>query len=124
MPDAILRKARGGSADRAEIEAAMLAAGFAHFLRAIALGKHHHRAAGRLELLHERIHAPRCRRAERTRGKAFGRLCRACVIDGMVLEIIGQALPGFEPFAQLCMGQIARHNNRAGERQARLDRML
>src|SRR5580700_11833131 len=48
--DAVLRQARRGAADRAEIEAAMPRAGLAHLGRAVALGEHHHRPARRLEL--------------------------------------------------------------------------
>jgi hypothetical protein len=46
------------TADRAEIEAAVLLAGLAHRDRAVALGHHHHRSARRLELVDEGIHAP------------------------------------------------------------------
>src|SRR3954471_13027621 len=43
--DAVLGKVGRGTADRAEIEAAVLLAGLAHRHRAVALGHHHHRAA-------------------------------------------------------------------------------
>src|SRR4029078_3315253 len=54
--DAVLGKVRRRSADRAEIEAAMLLAGVAHRRGAVALGYHHHRTARGLELIDERIH--------------------------------------------------------------------
>ena len=42
----------------------------------------------------------------------------------MVLEIVGHALPALEPLADLGMGGIARDDDRAGQRQPRLDRIL
>src|SRR3954464_129627 len=47
--DAMLGEVRGGAADRGEIEAAIFVAGLAHRRRAVALGQHHHGAAGGLE---------------------------------------------------------------------------
>src|ERR1700758_2581223 len=49
--DAVLGEVRRRTANRAEIEAAVLLAGLAHRNSAIALGEHHHRAARRLELI-------------------------------------------------------------------------
>src|SRR3954454_1943399 len=77
LADAVLREARRGAADRAEIEAAVLLAGLAHLFRAVALGEHHHRAALGLEWVDEAVHAPRGRRAEGARRVARRRLCRA-----------------------------------------------
>src|ERR1700710_1842135 len=63
--DAVLGEICRGTADRAEIEAAVLLAGLAHRDRAVALGHHHHRSAGGLELIDKGIH-PSCRgRTER-----------------------------------------------------------
>ena len=42
----------------------------------------------------------------------------------MVLDVVGQALPLLQPFAQLGVRQIARHDHRAVKRQPRLDRIL
>src|SRR5258707_10277460 len=57
--DAVLGEVCGRSSDRAEVEAAMLLAGFAHCDRAVAFCDHHHRSARGLELIDERIHPPR-----------------------------------------------------------------
>src|SRR5262249_39617360 len=62
--DAVLGKDRGGSADRAEIEALVLLAGIDDLLAAVALGQHHHRAAMGLEEVDVGIHAAGRRRAE------------------------------------------------------------
>ena len=70
------------------------------------------------------VHAPRRGRAEGAGGVARGRLRRAGVIDRVVLDVIGQPLPAFEPLAQLGVRQIARHDQRAGEREPRLHRIL
>src|ERR1043166_3631471 len=64
--DAVLGEVRRRTADRTEIEAAMLLAGFAHRDCAIALGEHHHRTAGGLELIDKGIHPPCRGRTERT----------------------------------------------------------
>src|ERR1700689_734730 len=68
--DAILREARRRAADRAEIEAAMLLAGLAHFRAAIALGQGHETSARRHELVDIGIHPSRRGRAEGSRGAA------------------------------------------------------
>src|ERR1700712_3137678 len=70
--DAVLGKVRRRTADRAEIESAVLLAGLAHRDRAVAFGDHYHRAAGGLELVNERIHSPRGGRSERAGGVAIG----------------------------------------------------
>src|SRR6266568_3484566 len=46
--DAVLGEVCRRTTDRAEVEAAVLLAGLAHRDRAVALGHHYHRAAGRL----------------------------------------------------------------------------
>jgi hypothetical protein len=102
----------------------MLLAGFAHRCRAVALGEHHHRAAEGLELVDEAIHPAGRGRAEGARGHAVGRLGWAGVIDRVVLEIVRHALPALQPLANLGMGRVARDDDRAGEREARLDRIL
>ena len=74
LSDAVLREAGGRPANRAEVESAVPGARFPHLGRAVALGEHHHRSAGRLELVDERIHSPRRRRPERARRHALRRL--------------------------------------------------
>src|SRR5579872_2000663 len=88
--DAVFGEIGRGTPDRAEIKATMLLAGLAHRDRAVALRQHHHRAAGRLELIDKGIHPSRRGRAERARGVTFRRLGGTCVINRMVLEIIRQ----------------------------------
>src|SRR5579864_1585949 len=63
--DAVLREARRGAADRAEIEPAMLAAGFAHFHAAVALGEADKAAARGHERVEIAVHAPGGGRSER-----------------------------------------------------------
>src|ERR1700712_739078 len=63
--DAVLGEVRRGTADRAEIEAAVLFAGLAYRDGAVALRHHHHRSARGLELVDERVHPSRRGRAER-----------------------------------------------------------
>ena len=101
----------------------MLLAGFPHRRRAVALGQHDHRAAGGLEIVHERIHAARRRRAERARGVALRRLGGAGVIDRMILEIVRQPLSALQPFAQFAVREVARHDHGPAERKPGLDRI-
>src|SRR6476661_10697006 len=85
--DAVFGEVRRRTADRAEIEAAMLLAGLAHRDRAVALGHHHHRSPGRLELIDKGIHPSRGGRPERAGRIALRRLGGTGVIHRMVLEI-------------------------------------
>src|SRR5215510_2357707 len=121
--DAVLGEVGGRTADRAEIEAAVLLAGLAHRGGAIALGEHHHRAARRLELVDIGIHAARRGRPERARRIALRRLRRARVIDRVVLEIVRQGFAALESFAQLGVREIARDDHRPGELEPGADRM-
>src|SRR5262249_35918902 len=110
-------------ADRGEVETAVPLARLAHLRRAIALGDRDHGAARCLEGVDKRVH-PSSRGGTEGAGRiAFGRLRRAGVIDRMILEIVRQSLPFLEPLAELGMGELARHDHRAGERQPRLDRI-
>ena len=102
----------------------MASAGFAHLTRTIAFGKHHHRAAKRLELVDIGIHATGRRRAERTRCITRGRFGRTGIIDRVVLKIIRHGFAVFQPFADFRMRQIAGDDNRPCQRKLRLDRML
>ncbi len=99
-------------------------AGAAHLGRAVALGEHHHGATGRLELVDEGVHTSSGRRSEGAGRHAFRGFRRTGVVDRVVLDVIRQRLAGFEPFAQLGVGEVARHDQRAGQRQAGLDRMF
>src|SRR5262249_31738837 len=121
--DAMFRKIGRRTADRSEIETAVLFASLAYRWRAVALGQRYHRAAGGLEIVDEGIHPPGRGRPERARGIAGRCLRRTGIIDRMVLEIIGQPLAALQPLAQLCVGKVARHDHRPGQRQPRLDRM-
>src|SRR3954454_4322824 len=123
LADAVLREARRGAADRAEIEAAVLLAGLAHLFRAVALGEHHHRAALRLKGVDETVHPPRRRRAEGAGRIAGGRLRRAGIVDRMVPEMVRHRLAALEPLADLGMGDVAGDDHRAIERKARADRV-
>src|SRR3954468_505763 len=59
LADAVLGEARRRTADRAEIEAAVLLAGLAPLPRGVALGGPPHRAPLPLERVHRTVHAPR-----------------------------------------------------------------
>ena len=118
------REARRRAADRAEIEAAVLAAGLAHLGAAIALGEGDEAAARRHERVDIAVHAPGRGRAERARGIALRRLGRAGVVDRVVLDVLRQALAAIEPLLQLRVGDVARDDQRAGQAEPGLDRVL
>src|SRR5689334_22617112 len=124
LPDAVFGKVCRSTPDRAEVEAAMLLAGLAHGRRAVALGEHHHRAAGCLELIDKGIHASRGRGTEGARRIAFRGFGGTGVIDRMVLEIMRQRLAALQPLAQFGVRRIPRHDHGTRERQAGLDRMF
>src|SRR3546814_3709448 len=102
----------------------MRPAGVHHLTRPVALGEHHMAAALRLEGVDIGIHPAGGGRAERAGGVAGRRLCRTGKVDRVIAEIIGHRLAAAEPFLDLRMRQVARHDHRAGEGEARLDRML
>ena len=102
----------------------MLAAGVAHFRRAVALGEHDHRTAGGLELIDIAVHAAGRRRAERAGRIPRRGLGRTGVIDRVVLEIVRHGLARFQPRADLGMREVARHDHRTGQRKPCLDRVF
>ena len=113
MLDAVLGQAGRRAADRAEIEAAVLAAGLAHLGAAVALGERDEAAARGHELVDVGIHAAGGGRAEGAGGEALRRLGRAGVVDRVVLEVLRQALAAVEALLELGVGDVARDDQRA-----------
>src|SRR5690606_5068213 len=122
--DVVLGENGGGTADRAEIEAAMLFTGIDNDPGAIALGEHDHAAAGGHELIDIGIHAPGRRRSERAGSVAVRCLGGARIINDVILEILRQVFARFQHFAQLLVGEVAGHDDRAGQAEAGADRIL
>jgi hypothetical protein len=56
-------------------------------------------------------------------GHAGRGLGRARVVDGVVLEVLRHTLAGVEALLDLRVGDVAGHDQGAGERQAGLDRV-
>jgi hypothetical protein len=50
--------------------------------------------------------------------------CNTCVVDQVVLDIVGQALPGIKTLLELGVCNVARHNKSPTQREARLDWVL
>ena len=50
--------------------------------------------------------------------------CNTCVVDQVVLDIVGQALPGIKTLLELGMCNVARHNQSPTQREPRFDRVL
>ena len=50
--------------------------------------------------------------------------CYTCVVDQMVLDIVGQALPGIKTLLELGVCNVARHDQSSTQGEARLDRVL
>ena len=122
--DVVLGEDGGRATDGAEIESAVLLAGVGHHLGAVALRYHHHRAAMVLETVHVGIHTVCGGRAHGAAGIAGGSLRGARVIDGMVLEVLGQVLSPVEPLVELRVGDVAGHDDGSAEAQARAHGIL
>mmetsp|Transcript_85111 Transcript_85111/g.260059 ORF Transcript_85111/g.260059 Transcript_85111/m.260059 type:complete len:304 (-) Transcript_85111:861-1772(-) len=122
--DAVAGQHCGGPADGAQVEAPMFLARGCHLLAAVPLGKHHHAAAVRLERVDVRVHAPRRCRAETPAGHARRGLRGARVINGVVLDVIRQALPGVDFLLQLRVRDVPGDDDGPRERKPCLDRVL
>ena len=96
----------------------MLGARVGHGLGAVALGEHDHAAAERLEEIDVAVHAAGCSGSETTGCVADGGLGGAGVVDGVVFEVVGQALAGVDAFLELGVGDVARDDERAGKEHA------
>mmetsp|Transcript_107968 Transcript_107968/g.287454 ORF Transcript_107968/g.287454 Transcript_107968/m.287454 type:complete len:685 (+) Transcript_107968:206-2260(+) len=115
-------RAQGGrhAADGTQVEAPILLARLGHGGRAVALPDHDHRAAQRLEGADVGVHAPRGGRAEGAGGQARGRLRRAGVVDGVLLDVVGQAFALVDHLLHPGVRDVAGHDDRPREGQARL----
>lgn len=113
--DVVLGKECGGTASGAEVEAAVGFAGVADLFGAISFGEHDHGAAVRLEKIDVSIHAPCGGRAEGAGGHARRGFGGACVVNGVVFEVVRQ-FPGIvEDFLKFRMGDVASDDDGAGE---------
>ena len=77
-----------------------------------------------LEEVHVGVHATGRRRAERSRSHALRRLGRAGVVNRVLLEVFRHGLALVEHLLDARVGDVARHDERALEVQARLDRVF
>ncbi|MGX1314227.1 hypothetical protein RKD24_004346 [Streptomyces calvus] len=102
----------------------MRAARVRDLLAAVALGEHHLGAARRLELLHVGVHAPGGRRTEGTRRVPLGRLRGPGVVHRVVLQVLRHLLAGVQPLLDLGVRDVAGHDQRTGQRQPGLHRVL
>ena len=98
FPNAVLSQNGCRASNTAEVESAVLLTRIRHLLRAVAFGYHHHTASMRLEEIHIAIHTARCRRPERTARHPLRGLGRTGVVDGMILDIVGQTLATVDTF--------------------------
>ena len=122
LADAVLRQPGRGPADRAQVEAAVRGARRGDLLAAVALREHHQRAARGLELLDVGVHAARRGGPERAGRVPGGGLGGPGVVDGVVAQVVGHRLARLQPLGDLRVGDVAGHDQRAGQRHARLDR--
>ena len=96
----------------------MLLASVGDSLRAVALGEHNHGAAVALEEVNVGVHTASRGRAHGAASHAFGRLGRTGVVDGMVLDVLGQLFAAVQTLLEFGVGNVATHNNRAVEAEA------
>ena len=106
------RAARG-----AEVEAAVFLARIGHLLGAVAFGEHDHGCAVGLEEIDVSVHAASGGGTEGTGGHPRRGLRRAGVIDGILLEILGQVAGFIEDLLELRVGGIAGDDDRPAERE-------
>ena len=92
--------------------------------RTVALGHHHERAAGRLELVDVGVHPASRRRPEGAARVASRGLRRACVVDREVAQVVGHRLAGVEPLLDLRVRDVTGDDHRAGQREPGLHRIL
>src|SRR5262249_54049680 len=97
--DVVLGEDRGRAPDRAEVEAAVLAAGVGPGGWAVALRERQEAPAALHEQVDVRVHPSRRRRPERPGGVARGRLRGARVVDRVVLHVLRQVLAVLEALA-------------------------
>src|SRR6516165_2539887 len=123
LADTVLGQPRGRPANRAEIKAAMFLAGRPDLGSPVALRERDEAAARRHKSIDIAVHAAGCGRAERAGGVSRRRLRRSGIVDRVVLYIIGQPFAVIEPLFELCVRDVARHDQRTGQAEAGLDRV-
>ena len=96
----------------------MVLAGTGDVLAAVALGKHNHRTAVLLELVHIRVHTSGRGGAHGTASHALGSLGRTGIVDGMVLHVLRHALAGVQTSLQLGVRYVATHDDGAVQTEA------
>ena len=112
------------TSDAAEVETSVLLAGVRDGLRAVPLRDHNHGAAVFLEEIHIGIHTACSSGAERAGCHTLGRLGGTGVIDGVLLEVLGETLAVVEAVFELGVSKVACHDDCAGEGETGRDRIL
>src|SRR6516165_8484132 len=123
LADAVSGEPRGWPTDRAQIETSMLAACRADFGASVALGQRNKTAARRHKGIDIAVHAAGSGGSERAGCISRRGLRRPGIVNRVVLHIVRQPVPAFEPLLEFCMGDIARDDQRTGEAEAGLDRV-
>ena len=95
-----------------------------HLLRTVTFGNHHHRATQRLEQINVGVHTTCGGRAETTRSHTCGGLGRACVIYGVVFEILGHRLALVNHLFDACVSDVTSHNQCTFQVQTGFDRVF
>ena len=89
----------------------MLLAGVGYLLTAVPFGQHDHATAMRLEQIHVGVHASSCGGSHGSGGIPCGCLCRAGIINRMILHILRHSLAPVDPFLQFRVSNIASHDD-------------
>mmetsp|Transcript_29571 Transcript_29571/g.50209 ORF Transcript_29571/g.50209 Transcript_29571/m.50209 type:complete len:587 (-) Transcript_29571:115-1875(-) len=122
--DAVLRQDRRRAPNRPQVEPPVLLARRRHGLRPVALGQHDEAAALGHEAVDVGVHAPGGGGAEGPGGEALGGLGGAGVVHRVVFEVLGQPLPGLDALEDLRVGDVAGHDQRPRQTEARRDGVL
>ena len=116
--DVVLSQDSCRTADATEIESAVTMTSVSDLLRAVAFCEHNHRAAVALEEVDVWVHTACRGRSHRAARHAFRCLCRTCIVDRMVLEIVGELFAAVEAFFEACVSNVASNDDGSVERQA------
>lgn len=114
----VLREDGGGTADAPEVKPAVLLARVGHLFAAVAFRQHDERATVRLKQIDVAIHAAGGGRAKRAGGVADWGLGRTGVVDGVVFDVIGQALARVDAFLEFCVRAVAGDDHGARQEDA------
>mmetsp|Transcript_192 Transcript_192/g.418 ORF Transcript_192/g.418 Transcript_192/m.418 type:complete len:237 (+) Transcript_192:186-896(+) len=120
----MLGQVRSRPANASKVEPSIHLARLRDSFRAVPLCQGDHGIAMLLEERHVRVHAPSSRGPKTAAGVALRSLGRTSIVDDMRAHVVRQRALLFQAFRKLCVRNVSRNDDGAGEGQARLDGIL